>query len=116
MIRDAPDFLLAYHARRSARGITVDKGGEANLSTVEKHLIENFAGIAVVINDINARLLLGEEVDLLELCTLSSTSVRSRAGWGSAVGRGMTCRSSGRCVRRGSGAALERACASRGSA
>ena len=34
-----------------ARGIAIDKGGEANLSTVEKHLIENFAGIAVVIND-----------------------------------------------------------------
>ena len=67
-----------------ARGIAADKGGEANLSTVEKHLIENFAGIAVVINDINARLLLGEEVDLLELCTLSSTSVRlaSRLGLG----------------------------------
>jgi hypothetical protein len=67
-----------------ARGIALDKGGEANLSTVEKHLIENFAGIAVVINDINARLLLGEEVDLLELCTLSSTSVRlaSRLGLG----------------------------------
>jgi hypothetical protein len=46
------------------------------LSTVEKHLIENFAGIAVVINDINARLLLGEEVDLLELCTLSTSAVR----------------------------------------
>jgi hypothetical protein len=65
-----------------ARGIALDKGGEANLSTVEKHLIENFAGIAVVINDINARLLLGEEVNLFELCTLSSTSVRlaSRLG------------------------------------
>jgi len=48
-----------------ARGIAVDLGGQDRLSTVQKHLVEAFAGAAVHLNDLNARLLLGEEIDLL---------------------------------------------------
>ncbi len=49
-----------------ARGIAQDLGGEDQLSTVQKHLVEAFAGAALTLGDLNARLLLGEEIDLLQ--------------------------------------------------
>src|SRR3974377_2383352 len=39
-----------------AAGIAVDLGGEDHLSTVQKHLVEAFAGIALHVGDCNARL------------------------------------------------------------
>ena len=48
-----------------ARGIAQDLGGEDRLSVVQKHLVEAFAGAALNLQDLNARLLLGEEIDLL---------------------------------------------------
>jgi hypothetical protein len=59
-----------------ARGIASDLGGEAQLSTVQKHLVEAFAGAAIHVQDKNARLLLGEEVDIVEHCQAISTLVR----------------------------------------
>ena len=65
-----------------AKGIALDLGGEAHLSTVQKHLVEAFAGAAVHVHDLNARLLLGEEVDTLAHSQAISTMVRiaSRIG------------------------------------
>jgi len=67
-----------------ADGIAADLGGVAQLSTVQKHLVEAFAGVALAVNDLNARLLLGEEVDILEQSQAISTMVRvaSRIGVG----------------------------------
>jgi hypothetical protein len=48
-----------------AHGIAQDLGGEEHLTTVQKHLVEAFAGCALHITDLNARLMLGEEIDLL---------------------------------------------------
>ena len=48
-----------------AHGIANDLGGEQHLSTVQKHLVEAFAGAALHLTDLNARLLLGQEIDLL---------------------------------------------------
>jgi hypothetical protein len=59
-----------------ARGIAQDIGGEDQLSTVQKHLVEAFAGIALQVNDCNARLLLGERVDIIEHSTAVITLVR----------------------------------------
>jgi hypothetical protein len=59
-----------------ARGIASDLGGESRLSTVQKQLVEAFAGAAIHVHDKNARLLLGEEVDLVEHCQAISTLVR----------------------------------------
>jgi hypothetical protein len=59
-----------------ARGIASDLGGESELSTVQKHLVEAFAGAAIHVHDKNARLLLGEEVDIVEHCQAISTLVR----------------------------------------
>ena len=47
-------------------GIASDLGGEAHLTTVQRHLVEAFAGCAVVVHDINARLLLGQSIDIGE--------------------------------------------------
>ena len=59
-----------------ASGIAEDLGGEDRLSTVEKHLVEAFAGAAIAVGDLNARLLLGEEIDILEQSQAISTMVR----------------------------------------
>jgi hypothetical protein len=65
-----------------ASAIASDLGGEDRLSTVQKHLVEAFAGAAIHVNDLNARLLLGQEVDILEHSQAISTMVRiaSRIG------------------------------------
>ena len=84
LTRDALDGRTK--ARRQfdaiANGIAQDLGGEAQLSTVQRHLVEAFAGCAVHMHDLNARLLLGEEVDILEHSQAISTLVRvaSRIG------------------------------------
>jgi hypothetical protein len=59
-----------------AGGIAADLGGEDRLSTVQRHLVEAFAGCAVVLQAINARILLGEEVDITDQASAASTLVR----------------------------------------
>jgi hypothetical protein len=65
-----------------AEGIAQDLGGEGRLSTIQHHLVEAFAGAAVDVHDLNARLLLGEEVDIVAHSQAISTMVRiaSRIG------------------------------------
>jgi hypothetical protein len=65
-------------------GIVEDLGGEDHLTTVQKHLVEAFAGCAVVVHDINARLLLGQRIDIGEAAQAVSSLVRlaSRIGVG----------------------------------
>ena len=65
-------------------GIASDLGGEAQLTTVQRHLVEAFAGCAVVVHDINARLLLGQPIDIGEATQAVSSLVRlaSRIGVG----------------------------------
>jgi hypothetical protein len=65
-----------------AKGIAQDLGGEDRLSTIQRHLVEAFAGAAVHVHDLNARLLLGEEVDIVAHSQAISTMVRiaSRVG------------------------------------
>jgi hypothetical protein len=65
-----------------ASGIAQDLGGEDRLSVVQKHLVEAFAGAALHVNDLNAKLLLGQDVDIVEHSQVISTLVRiaSRIG------------------------------------
>ena len=67
-----------------ARAIAQDLGGEAALSTVQKHLVEAFAGAAISVNHLNAQLLIGAEVDICAHSQAISTLVRvaSRIGLG----------------------------------
>jgi hypothetical protein len=59
-----------------ASAISIDLGGADRLSTIQKHLVEAFAGCAVHVHDLNARMLLGEKVDLAEHAQAVTTLVR----------------------------------------
>jgi hypothetical protein len=65
-----------------AEGIADDLKGSGKLSTIQLHLIETFAGCAIIINAINAKLLSGEAIDVTEHSQAASTLVRlaSRLG------------------------------------
>lgn len=62
--------------------IIADLGGQDNLSTVQVALVEAFAGAALTVQHNNARLLLGNAVDLMEHSAAISTLCRlaSRIG------------------------------------
>jgi hypothetical protein len=59
-----------------ASAVATDMGGADQLSTIQQHLVEAFAGIAVHQHDLNARLLLGQEVDLSKHAQACSSLVR----------------------------------------
>jgi hypothetical protein len=63
-------------------GITADLGGEDQLSTIERALIQAFAGVSVHAADMNARLLQGDPIDLTEHAATVGAMVRlaSRLG------------------------------------
>jgi hypothetical protein len=65
-----------------AKAIAQDLGGEDRLSTVQKHLVEAFAGCAIHVGHINALLALGQDVDILVHSNAISTMCRvaSRIG------------------------------------
>jgi hypothetical protein len=65
-----------------AHGIAEDIKGSGSLSTIQLHLIETFAGCAIIINAINAKLLSGGAVDVGDHSQAASTLVRlaSRLG------------------------------------
>jgi hypothetical protein len=60
--------------------IKADLAGD--LTAIESRLVEAFAGGAVVLDSLNARVLLGQEVSLAEFAGIASTMVRvaSRLG------------------------------------
>jgi hypothetical protein len=60
--------------RNIARDIS--GGDESRISTIQWHLIEAFASIAVCQRDQNARMLLSQQFDLLALCQTVTTMVR----------------------------------------
>jgi hypothetical protein len=72
--------LVAKDFDAQVAAITSDLGND--LTAVEKQLVENFAGISALLNDMLVQILLGQEVDPFVLCTLNSASVRvaSRLG------------------------------------
>src|SRR5882672_2739131 len=63
-------------AEAIANGIAEDLGGVDQLSTVQRHLIEAFAGEAVKMHHLNAQLLLGKEIDLNDHSHAISNMVR----------------------------------------
>jgi hypothetical protein len=67
---------------RLVADVESDLGGRDQLSAVERALIEGFAGAAVVLDNLNTRLLLGQEIDLSQHAQAVSAMVRvaSRLG------------------------------------
>jgi hypothetical protein len=59
-----------------AEAICEDLGGSDRLSTVQKHLVEAFAGAALCVHTLNAKLLLGQQVDVTEVSQAVSAMVR----------------------------------------
>lgn len=59
-----------------------DLGGHNELSTIERALVEGFAGAALTLHDLNTRLALGQEIDLSQHAQAVSAMVRvaSRLG------------------------------------
>ena len=62
--------------------IEADLGGRDQLSTIERALVEAFAGAAVTLQHLNTRLALGQEIDLGQYAQTVSAMVRvaSRLG------------------------------------
>jgi hypothetical protein len=67
---------------RLVADIEADMGGRDQLSTIEAELVEAFVGAAVMMNNLNTRLALGQEIDLSEHALSASSMVRiaSRLG------------------------------------
>jgi hypothetical protein len=82
--RDALDgrTFAAKKFDRITRGVEADLGGGEQLSTIERELVQAFAGAAVQINELNALCLLGKAIDLADYAVICSTMVRvaSRLG------------------------------------
>jgi len=74
----------AAQAVRSLKDqVTADLGGEDRLSTLERAAINNVAMASVMIEDLSAKWLLGQDVNPTELATLVNTFNRSadKIGW-----------------------------------
>ena len=65
-----------------AHAIAQDMGGEEHLSAIERHLVEAFAGVSIHLGHLHAKLLQGEQINMLEHATAVSTMARiaSRIG------------------------------------
>jgi hypothetical protein len=61
---------------RLVGAIEVDLGGRSALSTIERALIEGFAGSCVVLGHLNAKLALGEDIEVSEHAQAVSAMVR----------------------------------------
>jgi len=59
-----------------------DLGGREQLSAIEKSLIQAYAGSAILLDDLNARVVLGQEIDVGTHAQMTSALVRiaSRLG------------------------------------
>ena len=61
---------------RLVTAIEQDLGGANHLSTIERELIEGFAGAALTTRGLNVKIALGEEISPTELSTCVSTLTR----------------------------------------
>lgn len=62
-----------------AADIAADLGGYNELTTIERALIEGFCGAAVVLQNLNTKLALGQAIDLSEHAAVCSSMVRIAA-------------------------------------
>jgi hypothetical protein len=67
---------IAHEYDSIVDGISADLGGADRLSVIQRTLIEAYAGVCCVLNDLNSRALQGEPFDLLQYATAVSTLTR----------------------------------------
>lgn len=74
--------IIARRYRDLCRAIFADQGGQDRLSETRQQLIRRFAALAVQAEEMEARLVRGETVDLADQCLIGSTLTRlaSRIG------------------------------------
>jgi hypothetical protein len=53
--------------------ITADLGGKARLNTMQRRLIDGFAGASIALDKLHVQMLLGEDVDPLDYAAVAST-------------------------------------------
>ena len=70
---------IARRYRDIASAIVIDQGGSDQCSEARKQLIRRFAACAVLAEQLESRLANGEQIDIQEHATLSSTLVRLAA-------------------------------------
>jgi hypothetical protein len=68
--------IIARRYRDIAKAIFVDQSGADQCSEARKQLIRRFAAAAVLAEQLESRLANGEQIDIQEHATLSSTLVR----------------------------------------
>jgi hypothetical protein len=71
--------IIARRYRDITRAILVDQGGVEHCSESRQQLIRRFAAAAVLAEQLESRLANGEQIDIQEHATLSSTLVRLAA-------------------------------------
>jgi hypothetical protein len=80
LLRDVDGRSPLYRRYRDiANAILADQAGVEQCSEARKQLIRRFAAAAVLAEQMEARLARGEEIDIAEHATLSSTQVRLAA-------------------------------------
>jgi hypothetical protein len=68
--------LVAREYDRLEAAIIADLGGDDAISAIERSLVEGFCGATVVLKDINARLALGQAIEVADLAQTISSMVR----------------------------------------
>jgi hypothetical protein len=76
------DRRTAARKAFDAAEIEHDLGGREQLSAIEKSLIQAYAGSAILLDDLNARVVVGQEIDVGTHAQMTSALVRiaSRLG------------------------------------
>jgi hypothetical protein len=67
----------AYRAHTMVKAITEDLGGEDRLATAEKQIIQRAALLGTLAEDLEARWLLGQQIDIGTLCALGNAQRRA---------------------------------------
>jgi DNA-binding helix-hairpin-helix protein with protein kinase domain len=67
----------AYRAHTMVKAITEDLGGETRLATAEKQIIQRAALLGTLAEDLEARWLLGQQIDIGTLCALGNAQRRA---------------------------------------
>jgi hypothetical protein len=68
--------LAARNVREVISSIEADLGGPDNISTARRAIIENAAVLGAVVEDMGAKWISGEQIDLALFATLSNTRRR----------------------------------------
>ncbi len=76
MVAADGSFVVFRRYREIITAVAADQGGADRLSEAQLQLIRRFAGTAVLAEQMDARLVRGEEIDITEYALMCNTLVR----------------------------------------